>query len=195
MGSDPLGARRRRAFGRAYPPDIHLIGGRNAFNEIDEPAVRRPGEVVTMAAGSFHVNLPGITSIRVCDEDRVAGAGSVPGYPASVGGPGDFHRAGYEGVRRIAHDGSQPALIWSGAIALNKPEMRAITGKSQLSNRSRLQIPESALCDVYKLAATDMAYPHIKAAVPIGNKRHELAVRGDRGVHFVAVEIGYALDP
>ena len=30
-----------------------------------------------MDAGPFHVNLPGIASIRVCDEDRVAGAGSV----------------------------------------------------------------------------------------------------------------------
>src|SRR3954463_2113207 len=126
MGSDPLGARRRRAFGRAYPPDIHLIGGRNAFNEIDEPAVRRPGEVVTMAASSFHVNLPRITSIRVCDEDRVAGGGSVPGYPASVGGPGDFHRAGDEGGGGPAHDETQPALIWSGAIALNKPDVGAI---------------------------------------------------------------------
>src|SRR4051794_14009538 len=194
MGSDPLGARRRRAFRRAYAPDIHLIGGRNAFHKIDEPAVRRPGKVMTMAARFFRVNLPRVASIRVCDEDRVARSGSMPGYPAFVGGPGDFHRAGYEGVRRIAHDGSQPALIGSRAKALDKPEMRAITGKSQLSNRSRLQIPESALCNVYKFAAADMAYPHIKAAVPIGNERHELAVRRDRGVHFVAVEIGYALD-
>ena len=77
-----------------------------------------------MVAGSFHVNLPGITSIRVCDEDRVADTGSVPGYPASVGGPDDFHRACDEGMRRAAHDGSQPALIWSGAIALNKPDVR-----------------------------------------------------------------------
>src|SRR5204862_2790796 len=144
MRSDPLGAQRPRAFGRAYSPDIHFIGGRNAFNEIDELAVGRPGEVVTMIAGFFNVNLPGITSIRVCDEDRVADTGSVPGYPASVGGPGNFHRAGDEGTRRAAHEGCQPALIRSCAIALNKPDVGAITRKSQLSNRSWLQIPESA---------------------------------------------------
>ncbi len=121
-------------------------------------------------------------------------AGSVPGYPASVGGPGNFHGAGDEGMRRAAHEGCQPALIWSCAIALNKPDVGAITRKSQLSNRSWLEIAESAPCDVYKLAAADKAHPHIEAAVPVGDKRHELAVGGDRGVHFVAVEIRYALD-
>src|SRR3954471_20788691 len=98
-------------------------------------------------------------------------------------------------MRRAAHEGCQPALIWSGAEALNEPDIGTVTGKSQLSNRSRLQIPESALCDVYELAAADGTHPHIEGAVPVGGERHELAVLGDRGVHFVAVEISYALDP
>ena len=165
MRSDSLWARGRRAFGCAYPPDIHLVGGRNPFHEINEPAIRRPSEVVAMVTGSFHVNLPGATSVGICDKYRIAGAGSVPGDPAPVRGPCDFHRAGDERVRRAAHHGSQPPLIGSGAIALHKPDMGVIRGKCPASESGGLQIPESSLGDVHKLAATDLAYPHIEAAV------------------------------
>src|SRR5262245_7870289 len=137
----------------------------------------------------------GITRVAVGDEDGIARIRLVVRERLPIRGPGWIRPKINEEFRDASHRGSHQRRMARRRSRLREPDLLSISREPGFADHRPRPRPKVSFRQVGERAAADLTDEDIDWSVAVREKDHKLAVRRDRSIDLLALEVGQTYGP